>query len=80
MRRSLAQFSGTGSIKSNPILGGLRCDYVPAAAHRVLAIQTTFTIRGFATTAGFSPAMFNSFAEAWREAPHTEVAGPEFAA
>jgi len=64
MRRSLAQFSRTGSIKSHPILGGLRCDYVPAAARRVLALQPTLTIRGLATMAGFSPAMFNSFAEA----------------
>ena len=38
------------------------------AAEQVLAIQPTFTIRGFLTTVGVVPDVFEPFAEAWREA------------
>lgn len=45
-----------------------RVDEAKVAGQRVLALQPTFTIRGFSTTVALSPAVFNPFAEAWREA------------
>ncbi len=45
-----------------------RVDEAKAVARRVLKLQPTFTIRGFATTVGHQPAIFKLFADAWREA------------
>ena len=38
------------------------------AAERVIALQPTFTIGGFARTVGLSPAVFDRFVRAWRQA------------
>jgi adenylate cyclase len=49
-----------------------RLEEAKLAAERVVALQPTFTIGRFARTVGFSPAVFDSFAQAWRRAGLSE--------
>ena len=45
-----------------------RVEEAREAAQQVLVLQPTFTIRRFAITVGFAPAVYAPFAEAWRAA------------
>jgi TolB-like protein len=40
-------------------------DEARAAARRVLALEPSFTVRGLGLTAGFTPAIYSRFADAW---------------
>ena len=65
---SNSRFSSPQAILTAALVRLGRIEEAKAAAQRVLALQPSFTVRGFGTTVGQEPAVFSPFAEAWREA------------
>ena len=65
---SNSRFSSPHALLAAALVRLGRIEEAKAAAQRVLALQPSFTVRGFGTTVGQEPAVFLPFAEAWREA------------
>jgi len=61
-------FSVPHALRTAALIRLGRSKEAQAAAQQVLALQPTFTIRGFGTTAALEPEVFAPFAAAWRKA------------
>ena len=60
-------FSISRAVLAAALLRSGRTVDAKAAAREVLQYEPTFTIRGLSLSAGFEPAVFEPFANVWRE-------------